>query len=111
MKYYLESNRGNFDNQYRNGLDTLIWVPLNSRTASGKGGDSSFRTAPDPESVSLAAWISRRLTKGDIVAPAFPIADYHHGSFADDAAAATGSVPVGGVYYNTSTSNLHTRMS
>lgn len=103
MKYYLESNRGNFDNTYRNGLDTLIWVPLNSRTASGKQSDASFRTSPDPESVSLTEWITRRVVKGDIAV--------HYGSFADDAAAATGSVPVGGVYYNTTTNKLHTRMS
>jgi hypothetical protein len=109
MKYYLESNRGNFDNTYRNGLDTLIWVPLNSRTASGKQSDASFRTSPDPESVSLTEWISRRLTKGDIVAPVNPAA--HYGTFDDDAAAASGSVPVGGVYVKSGTNKLHTRMS
>jgi hypothetical protein len=33
-----------------------------------------------------------------------------YGSYADDAAAATGSVPVGGVYLNTTTGFAHTRM-
>jgi hypothetical protein len=32
-------------------------------------------------------------------------------SFADDAAAAAGSVPVGAIYYNTTNSRLHVRMS
>lgn len=32
-------------------------------------------------------------------------------SYVDDAAAASGSVPVGAIYYNTTTSRLHVRMS
>lgn len=32
-------------------------------------------------------------------------------SYADDAAAAAGSVPVGAIYWNTTTSRLHVRMS
>lgn len=35
----------------------------------------------------------------------------HHGNFVDDSAAATGGVPVGGCYFNTTNNKLHTRMS
>lgn len=35
----------------------------------------------------------------------------HHGEFANDTAANTGGVPVGGAYWNTTNNKLHTRMS
>lgn len=113
MKFFLDKNRGNFDSKYRNGLASEIWVPLNIRSASGRTTESNFTTSPDPESVKLSEWIEFKLTKGDITlnATSTGVANLHHGSFADDAAAATGSVPVGGVYYNTTTQKLHTRMS
>lgn len=107
MKYFLDANRGAFDNKYRAGLSTDIFVPLNIRSASGRpNNDSNFTTSPDPESVSLIDWIQNAIDTSRV-----NIDSLHHGNFADDAAAATGSVPVGGVYFNTTNSKLHTRMS
>lgn len=113
MKYFLDGNRSSFDNSYRNGLSTNIWVPLNIRTASGKPSDSNFTTSPSPESVKLSDWVAYKVASGDITFQATDagIANLHHGSFTNDAAAATGSVPIGGVYFNTTNSKLHTRMS
>jgi len=63
--------------------------------------------AGETASVTVAGEVANPKTLNKIAAVLYTAFD----SYANDGAAATGGVPVGGLYYNSTTSFLHTRMT
>lgn len=70
MKYLLSTNRGNFNRNYRSGLSSNIYIPLNAGRYVGSDNQSSiFKSRPDTDSIKLTDWITNQITLGNIVLP------------------------------------------
>jgi len=96
------------------------YFPLNAGRRVGKPATQftavgNFEDQRPAEQIEIGAWIGSRINDGtvdiDTDHAAWFDANVSQGSYTDDAAAATGSVAVGQIYYNTTNSAYQTRMS
>lgn len=70
MKYLLPNNRANFKSQYKSGLSSQLWVPLNNgRSVGPENNLGVFKNRPATDSVKLTEWISYQIANGNITVP------------------------------------------
>lgn len=66
--FYLGNNRSTYNQNYKAGLASQIWVPLNAGRYVGTDSNNTglFKNRPNTDSIKLVDWISNQVNLGNI---------------------------------------------